>query len=371
VDRHREVISGGERVLYEVAVAAASLGCDVELRGWIDETILDLISGAVGHRPQTGLPPRRPQPGEIVVVPEAAELDLLAGLHLSPARPVLFVLAPPGLFGWSFLPGWSPPDPLTVTPQSVGLPESYRAAADLGFSVWTNSHGDAADAARGGVAASYVGSGFALDTDLDLPGPTHDVAVVKANRWYPLAAEVVDRLPGVSVYEVPDVRSVYGLQRELAHARVLAFPTRVEGASRICREARMAGTVPVVLDSNVHVTSDDWGEGVVLAHDLTQLASEIRALLADRARLEDLSRRARSDARRQGDWSTFVRQVDAALRAVPDDAGPGLSARAELGDHSARRWSELEEERDTWNQVAAERLCLVRILEGRSGPAGT
>src|SRR5215472_2289177 len=104
VGEERPFVSGGERSLYELAVAAAVLGLDVELRGTINYPVLRALTEAAGATPRLGLPSRRPDANDIVVVPEAQERDLLTALALSDARLVMYLLAPPGLWGWSFDP---------------------------------------------------------------------------------------------------------------------------------------------------------------------------------------------------------------------------------------------------------------------------
>jgi hypothetical protein len=56
----RTWIHGGERSLYELAVAAAAIGQDVELRGDISEPDLRDLRDAAGAAPAVGMGPRRP-----------------------------------------------------------------------------------------------------------------------------------------------------------------------------------------------------------------------------------------------------------------------------------------------------------------------
>ena len=335
VDDGRRSISGGERSLYELAVAGAVAGLDVELRGSLNGPILAELTDAAGVSPRVGLPPRRPGPGELVVVPEAADFELLAALFLSGARAVVYLLAPPGLWGWSFLDGWSAPgDPGSVAVDSVGLPESYRAIAGLGFAMWTNARGIAEAGRRAGVAVESLGTGTPVPFPA-APTKTADIAVVEANRWAPSAEELVRRLPEAIVHRIGAVDSVYSLSEALGPAHILPWPSRIEGMSRIAREARAVGTVPVALDTNPFATPDDHGEGVVLVPDLDAIVQETRGLLADRARLQELQRRAVAGVRTQADWPGFVGRVGA-LAARPARRGSD-PARRRMGDELAQR----------------------------------
>jgi hypothetical protein len=79
-----------------------------------------------------------------------------------------------------------------------------------------------------------------------------DVAIVEENRWVSLAEEVVGRLDGVSVLRIPGIDSTHSLSEVLRPARILGWPSRVEGMSRIAREARAVGTVPVASRKGFH-----------------------------------------------------------------------------------------------------------------------
>jgi len=76
VGEDRPFVSGGERSLYELAVGAACLGLDVELRGSINYPVLRRLTDAAGATPRLRLEPRRPDPSDIVVIPEAAAPSL-------------------------------------------------------------------------------------------------------------------------------------------------------------------------------------------------------------------------------------------------------------------------------------------------------
>jgi hypothetical protein len=321
----RSQVSGGERSLYELAVAASCVGWDVELRGAINQPILETVCAAAGASPTVGLPPRRPENADIVIVPEVANHDLLAALRLSGAACVMDLLAPPGLWGWSFLRGWSPPDPVRVAIDTLSLPATLRAIDDFGIEMWTPAHGMAEAGARAGVPVKWLGTG----TPVPFPDPCPkrmDVAIVELNRWVGLAEKVVSGLDGVSVLRIPRIDSIYSLSEALGPARILVWPSRVEGIARIAREARSVGTVPVALDTNPFVTADDHGGGILLVGDIASMAQEISALLSDRDRLEKLSTEGIETARLQVNWKQYLDRVDSALQAVASSARPAGAA---------------------------------------------
>jgi hypothetical protein len=314
----REFISGGERSLYELAVAASALGLDVELRGSLNPPILFELCAAAGVAPRTGLKARRPTPDDLVVLPEAAEVDLIATTQLSGCRRVFVLLAPPGLWGWSFLPGWAgPADGSEVGLNSVGRPESFRAMADLGFSVWTNARGIAESGRRAGVPVEWLGTGTPVEFP-EMPEKQYDLAVIESNRWYRDARAIADELPDASLLRVGPVPSTYSLSAALAPARLLVWPSRIEGMSRIARESRAVGTVPVALATNPFVTDTDHGSGVVLAPDSAGIVDELRRLLQDADRVQRMAAEAVVSAREQVAWEPYVRRVEQALETVPD-----------------------------------------------------
>jgi hypothetical protein len=325
----RESISGGERSLYELATALAVLGADVELRGELHPRILDTITGAAGTGPRVGLEPRRPELGEVVVLPEGSENpDLFLAAHLSGAQTVVLLLGPPGLYGWSFLAGWKPPDLLAVDVSTVGVPATYRAIAALGFSMWSNARGIAEAGRRAGVAVTWTGTGTPVPFP-DPPAKTADIAVIEVNHWFPLADGIARRLIGASVLQVSPRWSEYSLAEALGPARILPWPSRVEGASRIEREARAVGTVPVALDINPFATTRDHGDGTVLVHDLEELLRETDRLLHAPDELAERAVRTARSARAEADWGEFLERVSAAVHDLP--VSPSSEARAELG----------------------------------------
>ncbi len=186
------------------------------------------------------------------------------------------------------------------------------------------------------------------------PGPkTVDVAIVEENRWVSLAEEVVGRLDGVSVLRIARIDSTYSLSEVLRPARILVWPSRVEGMSRIAREARGVGTVPVVLDTNPFVTSADHGGGLVLVDDLSGMAHEISTLLGDRGGLERLSDEGIESARLQVSWKHYLDRVSRSLQAVATCAGPAAAALDIVG-------------RETWLDVKGltdNRTALERRIE--------
>jgi glycosyl transferase family 1 len=322
-------IRGGERSLYELAVAVAAAGREVELRGLIAERDLSELAEAAGAWPRVGLEPRRPTAEDLVVVPEGHPEPLpYARLALSPARAVLMLLAPPGLFGWPFTIDWPGPDDPTAVPlDSLARPEHFRAMAAAGFELWTHSPGLSDRIMAAGVPCTWIGSGTPIRFP-DAGERPYDVVALKANRWAPLARRVLTRIDATHrvIDEVPHRR----LLQLLGTGRILAWPSRVEGHSRIQLEARAVGTVPVAFDSNPFASGLDEKGGAVLVGSLDEMAEEIERLLAAPDRLAELSGRARRSARAELDWEAYVTRVDAALRFPPAE-DPGRGARARLG----------------------------------------
>ena len=335
VGEERPFISGGERSLYELAVAGAALGLDVELRGSLNSSILAELTTAAGVAPRVGLEPRRPEANDIVVFPEAIEIEVLTAVHLSRARGVMYVLAPLGLCGWSFLDNRREGrDPQTVPLDSVGRPESYRAVESLGFALWTNAHGLAEAGRHAGVEVEWVGTGTPVPFP-PIPTKTFDIAVVEANRWAGCAEELVARIPDASVLRIGPTASTYSLCEALGPANILVWPSRIEGMSRIAREARAVGTVPVALDTNPFATRQDHGDGVLLVSDPGAIVNETKRLLVEPDCLDELQSEAVASARAQADWDRFVERVGAAVTRSADHlTGP---AREQLGDELRRR----------------------------------
>jgi hypothetical protein len=325
----RRWIHGGERSLYALAIAIAAIGWDVELRGRIVIRDLDrMVRAAGGRGPRVDLPPRRPTAEDLVIVPDGWTYPLAyARICLSPARLVMMLLAPPGLFGWPFQAGWARSDPTSARLEEMATREQFRAMETLGFELWSNNE-LLVDAARSAdVACKWVGGG--MPTPFPEPGnKTHDVALVEANRWAPLARAVAAKLNGVRVLRIPEVDNEE-LVRLLGQARVLIWPSRVEGHSRIQNEARAMGTVPVALP-NPFAAGLSAEEGAVIVSSLEEMPIAIEQLLADPVKLGALSALGIRTARDQLDWDRFVARVGAALDE-PERPDPGRSARGEFG----------------------------------------
>jgi hypothetical protein len=239
----------------------------------------------------------------------------------------MMMLAPPGLFGWPFQADWTRSDPLSAKAEEMATPEHFRAMEALGFELWSNNQWLAAAAHSADVDCEWIGNG--LPTPLPAPGEkTHDVAVVEANRWAPLARSVAAKLNEVSILRIPEVDNEE-LLRLLGHARVLIWPSRVEGHSRIQSEARAMGTVPVALPNpfSVGLSAE---EGAVVVASLEEMPIAIKRLLADPAKLEALAAVGIRTARSQSDWGSFVTRVGTALN-MPERQDPGRSARGEFG----------------------------------------
>lgn len=355
----RTWVHGGERSLYELAVAAAVLGHSVELRGDISEPDLRELCAAAGAAPIVGLGPRRPEAEDVVVVPAGWTGPLqYARVALSPARAILLLMGPPGLFGWPFGNGWARPDPLTVPFESVARPESFLAMAAVGFELWADTPAVAEAARRGGVECLDIGHG----SPLPVPHPaekTYDVALVESNRWAALAREVASRLEG-SHLRISELRHA-DLRRELARAKVLVWTSRIEGRARIPAEARAVGTVPVALRSNPFAESLEEAKGAVVVDSLDEMPDVISGLLASPGRLERLARLGVRTAREEDAWDLFVKRVEEALSRPPpsDMARDARGAFGKgVGTELRRRDRELHEvsERHREAEEALQRL---------------
>jgi hypothetical protein len=378
----RTWIHGGERSLYEVAIAIAAGGRDVELRGEVHVAELDALCRAAGARPRTGMGPRAPAEDDVVVVPEGyPDPQAYARISLSPARGVILVLAAPGLFGWPFVEGWTPPDPLDVPLDDVARPEHFRGMAAAGFELWTNSRAMRTAAADAGVDCVYVGQGVPTPFP-EVLAKSVDVVTVSDNRWAPLAEKIVAGLSRPH-------RAIPRLGREdflgaLGEGRILVLPSRIEGASRIQIEARAMGTVPVALASNRFADGLDEDHGAVPVGSLDEMPSVVESLLDDPGRLEELSARAIRTAREQVDWQALRVRIEEALakpRPAPGRAqreGAWTDAEARERRFQAERWAMADRVRKVefeseGHRREAERLLFeleraaghVRELQGR------
>ena len=328
----RPFLPGGEHNLYELAFAAAALGHEVELRGCLHRGSFDRLRGAVGVAPVVDLPARPPDRRDVVVIPEGWRNPTEYGRMMLAGVPVaIFLLAPSGLFGWSFAREWSLPDPLTVELDAVARPEHFRAMWELGFTLLTHSPALAQAVDESGVPCHFIGVGRPDPAPHRGAPPHHDVVGLLANRWAPLVREVAAALDGYRVDLVPEV-SNEEIGRRLAAARVLLWPSRIEGHATIPWEARRVGCVPVALASNRFAVGLTPDAGAVAVERLDQLAPEIHGLLADEPRWQKLSERARVAAAEESDWSRYLERVGAFLtgfgqrHAAHDAAGTVGSA---------------------------------------------
>src|SRR4051812_13848056 len=369
-------LGGGRRTMHELAVAIACSGRAVEMRGEVHLTALEELAEAAGARPDLPELPRAPAATDTVIVFEGIEDPLLfARLAVSPARVVLLLLAPPGLFGWAFTEGWTLPDPLTVDIAAVARPEHFRGAAALGFELWTNSPGIAAAATAAGLDCCMIGRGRPR-----LPEPPGrkdvDVLLLENNRWAPLARPVAGDLAarGIRTEAVGSVGHAAMLER-IGRARTLIHPMRVEGNSRIAHEARLLGTVPVVLDSNPFSAGMDAASGTVAVASTEDMTGAVATLLADPRRLDGLAAAGRESARAEVEWGPYVERVDAALATPRDD--PGRAARAGIGTalreaHAGmlagldrhRAWLESTNASRSWRLTAPLRAAKRRLRSG-------
>lgn len=304
-------IGGGWRTLYELAFAAAVCGYEVELRGWLHRPTFDRLAVRAGVRPRVDLPARMPEATDLVVVPDGWRnpLDYLR-VVLSPARLALAVLGPIGMSGWPFVgPGWELPDPLTMDLDAVGRPEHFAAMDALGFALLTNSPGVAAAAHAAGVQCTFVGTARPLPESESVSTGVKevDVAALMDNRWGPLAEGVLSELDGAcSIDRIERVANDELLAR-LARARVLVWPSRIEGHASIPWETRSVSCVPVALGSNRFAVGLSDECGAVVVDTVAELAPAVRRLLADPKRLKGLAERARRTAPFEVDWKSVRR----------------------------------------------------------------
>jgi hypothetical protein len=284
-------------------------------------------------------------------------------LLLSPARLAMFVLAPPGLFGWPFSAAdWAPPDPLTVALDAVATRQQFQAIDDLGVSLLTHSPGIVAAAADAGVTCALVGTGRPYVPGVATePERTTDVAALLANRWAPLVRTVADECQGLNVDLIEEAPHSEVMAR-LARARVLLWPSRIEGHATIPWEARSVGCVPVALSTNRFAVGLSDADGAVIVDTVDAMGPAIRDLLGDESRWNELSDRARARAREETDWDRYVARVGDALSAIPP-ARPGRPALAGIGGalrscqaEIGNRWqSRLEELTAELERVVADR----------------
>ena len=167
-----------------------------------------------------------------------------------------------------------------------------------------------------------MGTGAPIEPAVGDDIRTHDLAMVTKKRWAIWADQVAAEIEAASVLCVTTGSPVYSLGPELAEVKILMWPSRIQGISRIAREARTFGTVPVVLAPNRFATGADHCEGVVLAADLDEMTSTIAALLDDLIRLASLSVAAKRSALEQTNWPALVDSAAAAVATVSSDPAP-------------------------------------------------
>ena len=371
----RAFLPGGEHNMYELAFAAAQGGYDVELRGWLDRATFEEMRDAVGAAPAVELPAREPTADDFVVVPEGwvSPLDY-ARLLLSPARVAVFVLAAPGLFGWPFVgPDWTRPDPLTVALDSSRRRSISRRWPSSAYPCsrirrdCSRQRGPPVSPAR-----SWARGGRRRRCRRRPPtvtAPSTSIAL-EANRWAPLAREVAGELTDLQVDLVEEVSNAEVLER-MRRARVLLWPSRIEGHATIPWEARLMGCVPVALSSNRFAVGLDEESGSVIVDSVDEMAGAARALLSDGERWRSLSARASTVSREEVEWDRYVARVRGWAEALPADspgrhasAGMGAALEATMVEEAAARQTRLEELAAELGRVRDDRDRLFREEEG-------
>jgi hypothetical protein len=142
------------------------------------------------------------------------------------------------------------------------------------------------------------------------------VAAIMANRWSPLARAVADELGDLHVDTIEEVDNAQLVSR-LARARILLWPSRIEGHATIPWEARSVGCVPVALSTNRFAVGLTEAAGAYTVDVVEEMAPAIRGLLHDRERWRGLSERGREQAREESNWERYVERVGEVLSAVP------------------------------------------------------
>ena len=308
----RITAAGGERSLYELALAAQLAGNNVELRGEVSRVLLSFVERAGGVALSCPETFREITDNDIIIFPEVIPPQHLFNYFHSGARLIMYQLSVPGSIAWDGTPEWTQQSLTTVPFESLGRPETFQAFDRLGVEMWTHSEGIALAGARAGVHVTRFGMGPLIDVP-SLVERTFDIAIVTENRWGQWAEDVVAKLPEASILRIPKRESTYSLASDLRYAKVLVFPSRVEGLPRIVGEAASVGTVPVVLATNLFLTQEDWGPGVVLVDHLEDMANATRDLLADPRRWDDLSKAALTSRMKRGDLAAFVGRVGTAI----------------------------------------------------------
>jgi hypothetical protein len=323
-------LHGGIRSVLELAFAAATLGWEVELRGWVDRGAYDELAALTGVAPRIPGEPRAAQAQDIVALGNAHPEPLQYAAHwLSPASLVLLAFSPFGQFGWPFADAWAPVSPLEGTRELYNQPEHLAAVAAMDIAVWTNAVTLQLMATAAGARAAYLGAGEPIPPPEVTGEKPVDAVWLSNNRWAEpagaVAAEVSGKAQPIGVVGRPE------MLRALGAAKLLIYPGRCEGEPRITREARAMGAVPVVIrDANPFSSRMDEEHGVALADSLEAMPELIRELLSDPVRLTELRERGIATARAETEWGPYLGRVATALATVPA-ADPGCGARAAIG----------------------------------------
>jgi hypothetical protein len=340
-------IHGGVRSMIELAAGLAAIGLEVELRGGFVGREVAAIEDAAGvqlRRPSTR---RRPDPNELVIIPEAHDDPLVfARVALSGARAVLMMFGPLGLVGWPF-DGRRVPQAdeiLTLDIDTVGRPESLAAARSLGLELWTNASAIAARGASAGIDVKYVGCG----RPIPYPEPGEksvDVLALAENRWGPLAVAALEAVPAQFNTRLQPTGTHAELLAAMSAARVFLHPARIEGRSRLCEEARAMRAVPVLLASNCNGEGYGSEYGSVVVESVQDMPAAAAALLDDAARLAALAESGYRTARHDGDWEAYKQRLRDAL-ADPDLAvSAGTYVRSRVGERASEEHLPLLRER--------------------------
>jgi hypothetical protein len=362
-------VEGGRRTMHELAAAIACTGRRVEFRGEMSLPVLEEVSTAAGVRVELPGDPRHPSASDTVIVNEGvADPRVYARLALSPARTVLLVLGPLGMFGWPFVETpWTKPDHETMDLSSLSRPEHFAGAAALGFEMWSHTPAFARVAEAAGLRCALVGRGRPAPFPAPAAERDIDVLMLERSHWPRSSRRIAKDLDaaGLHVVTLP-VSGHARVLESLGRARVLVHPARAEASPRIGSEARAMGAVPVVLGTNPFGSGMDEAHGIVTVDAVDEVSAAVADLLADPRRLELLSARGIETARRETAWEPYVERVREALDAAPAPAAadPGRAARAGLGAALRAEEGPLEDELAAVRaDLAAVRADLARHRE--------
>ena len=309
-------ISGGIRILHELAVAAAAAGYPSEVRGDFHGGVLASLSAAAGVEVGTPTEPRTATADDIVCVPDGIRDPMFfIRVALMVSTPVYLALAPPGLFGWSFVPGWRFVDALDVDPESVGLPEHCVAIDALGFRVWSNAPTTGGAFVAAGVPATVLHYGWPTQFPAE-PPKSIDVVTVADNRWAPITREALRGFDG-TWRELHTTNEA--LLTELGQGQIFVHCARIEGDSRLAVEARMMGACCVGLASNRFAVGFDDASGGALVEQPGEVVPVVRRLLGDATELASRQQRARASARSITGWAEYVERVGRAIHDIETD----------------------------------------------------